>query len=236
MNVFLKYRYNPAGPTRDYVDYRFLREMVEDFLTTFDEVGQNEYWEYVNEALAKRVWEQTPVQGVSSQLQVLGWSGGNAGSRFSTVTLGNIEPVAYPVDFGHCDGEIASGSCGIIDPDTPRAERLPFPGAHCVEAQYFDNPYPVCPLHAPQQHHAPAGPAGPPGPPGGDGQDRGPLIAIIILQLIMMLWMGAVTVHIFRRAPLAGGAPGVEISGGGGTVRHSHANPLLVGVQTGASA
>jgi hypothetical protein len=70
INLFIRYRYLEGLAASDYPDYRAMRQSALEFLRVRPAEPAIEYWEVLNEGLARELYVSFPLAGVVSQLQV----------------------------------------------------------------------------------------------------------------------------------------------------------------------
>ncbi|GLI59684.1 hypothetical protein VaNZ11_001625 [Volvox africanus] len=137
LNIFVKFRYYTPAIVSSYTtesgtfDYQDMKKVVLGFVPAGGMgIPHDTFWEVLNRDLAKAVWAQFPIRGLSIRLEVQGMSsGGIAGHRSSTVTVGNIEPwVSIINNFPKCDGmdtDVGNKACHVTptwsdgDPESP---------------------------------------------------------------------------------------------------------------------
>ena len=96
LNLVIRYRYREDVSSSQYPDYRIIRREALEFLRIRASEPANEYWEVLNGHLAQHLFDSFPLQGISSQIQVLpdpnpeldepGW-------HSSIVTIGEVQAI-----------------------------------------------------------------------------------------------------------------------------------------------
>ena len=96
LNLVIRYRYRDGLPASQYPDYRIVRREALGFLRIRASEPANEYWEVLNGHLVQHLFDSFPLQGVTSQMQVVpepnpeveepGW-------HSSIATIGEVQPI-----------------------------------------------------------------------------------------------------------------------------------------------